>query len=514
MKRNLGRPSLASRAATVLLAAAALLLGFASPRAQPKGRTSRAPNAGADEPQPEPAAGRPGRDPRARPQGRLRGRPGPARTRRPAGERADNGDPARGAGDGTVAAAGRNRDAIRDRIPSVEQKTERELNRPHYKTTKGELMNFVLDYKYREPGDPPTPGYDQVTVIDPKNCRNRIPNFRSYANGLGEPNGPATVGSIFGTNSLQPSVLAHESLHLIGLDDRYTDIYVYKGREIPLPEGLDSPGQLAQYLKGLKPPLPPPPGRRPLRQRHARDRPLRHHGHRRPAHLPQNLQARPEVDRIAGRDDRPGQTGRNAARQERARPELRGRLPDYGLCAARGQDGRPRRLGLLHRPREIHPRRPRLRRRSGRLQPARIRRRRKAGGPERPAPALARGSAPRHAGGDLEPDRRRATRRIRRSQRTRGRGGAGAAGEGRRGGELAAGRPRASRSPNTASPATGAVSAGGAGACRPSRPRRSRHLRRSAPTPPCWCRTASPPGPNVRSTLARSGWAAKSRRWR
>ena len=261
MKRNLGRPSLASRAATVLLAAAALLLGFASPRAR-AAEGAYFPGAPTPvqisrnlSPQQAAQAGILALAPKGGFEGdqvllELEGRQVSApitvtlhvelamEPSRPQAER----------------------DAIRDRIPSVEQKTERELNRPHYKTAKGEPINFVLDYKYREPGDPPTPGYDQVTVINPKkDLPEPDPNFRSYANGLGEPNGPATVGGVFGTNSLQPSVLAHESLHLIGLDDRYTDIYVYKGREIPLPEGLDTPGQLAQYLKGLKPPLPPPP---------------------------------------------------------------------------------------------------------------------------------------------------------------------------------------------------------------------------------------------------------------
>jgi hypothetical protein len=153
------------------------------------------------------------------------------------------------------------REAIRDLVPYLDEKTEAELNRPNYKTPRGEPINFVLDYRYREPGDPATPNYDQVKIVDPaKDLGMSNPNeYRSGTEGLGVPNAPSTVGATFGTNDLNPVVLAHESLHLIGLDDRYTDVYQYNGHQIPLPESGMTEAALAAYLKGLKPPVPPPP---------------------------------------------------------------------------------------------------------------------------------------------------------------------------------------------------------------------------------------------------------------
>jgi hypothetical protein len=153
------------------------------------------------------------------------------------------------------------REAIRDLIPYLEQKTEAELNKPKYKTSKGEPINFSLDYKYREPNQPADPTYDQVKIVDPtKDLPEPNPEFRSYVEGLGVPNGTEAVSAVFSTSDLKPSILAHESLHLMGLDDRYTDVYVTKGgREVPLPEKGLGPAELASYLKGLKPPVPPPP---------------------------------------------------------------------------------------------------------------------------------------------------------------------------------------------------------------------------------------------------------------
>ena len=149
---------------------------------------------------------------------------------------------------------------LRDTLPRLEQRAENELNKLHYKTPKGEPINFDFDYKFRPPGQPADPSYDQVKVIDPKkDLPEPDPDRRAEVEGLGVPNTDTVVDGTFPKGSLQPSILAHESLHFIGLDDRYTDVYTYKGREVALPERGMSPKDLADFLKAQKPPIPPPP---------------------------------------------------------------------------------------------------------------------------------------------------------------------------------------------------------------------------------------------------------------
>jgi hypothetical protein len=53
--------------------------------------------------------------------------------------------------------------------------------------------------------------------------------------------------------------MAHEMLHLAGIDDHYVDVYSYKGRDYPLPATGMEPTPLKEYLAAHKPPLPAPP---------------------------------------------------------------------------------------------------------------------------------------------------------------------------------------------------------------------------------------------------------------
>jgi hypothetical protein len=149
------------------------------------------------------------------------------------------------------------RETIRKTIEKLDDTTEAELNKRHYKTGRGEPINFVMDWKYREPNEPPTPNYDQITIVN--SVKKPDPEYRSSVNETGVPNSPHPVAGTFGTNDLNPVVMAHETLHMVGLDDRYTDAYRANGHEYPLPEAGMSPAALAAYLKGLKPPVPPPP---------------------------------------------------------------------------------------------------------------------------------------------------------------------------------------------------------------------------------------------------------------
>jgi hypothetical protein len=57
----------------------------------------------------------------------------------------------------------------------------------------------------------------------------------------------------------RPPTMAHEMLHLMGVDDHYIDVYRYKGKDYPLPETGMAPTPLKEYLAAHKPPLPQPP---------------------------------------------------------------------------------------------------------------------------------------------------------------------------------------------------------------------------------------------------------------
>jgi hypothetical protein len=152
------------------------------------------------------------------------------------------------------------REAIRDLAPYLEEQTEKELNKGNYKTAAGNPISFNLEYSYREPQQAPNPGDDQIKIIDPlKDLPKPNPNFRSKTQGLGLPNGEKVVSGTFSTKDLSPSVLAHESLHLMGLPDRYTDVYEIGNRQIPLPKKDMSPEKLQEFLKSVKPPVPLPP---------------------------------------------------------------------------------------------------------------------------------------------------------------------------------------------------------------------------------------------------------------
>lgn|GEM_PF-3075521 len=154
-------------------------------------------------------------------------------------------------------------EALRDLIPNDSQQAEAELNRlPGNKTSSGDPVRFKLEWKWREPGEAPRPNFHQVTVVDPlKDLPEPDKDFRSSTAGLGVPNAEGNeVEATFTAATLgKPNIMGHEMLHLAGLDDRYTDVYRYKGASYPLPEKGMAPTALKEYLAKHKPPLPPPP---------------------------------------------------------------------------------------------------------------------------------------------------------------------------------------------------------------------------------------------------------------
>jgi hypothetical protein len=150
-------------------------------------------------------------------------------------------------------------------VPFEREQTEIELNRLGAKTSKGDPVKFKLDWKVANPNDPPTPNYQHVTVVDPKkDLSEPDPDFRSQTEGLGVPNvGGEEISAKFTASDMgMPAVMAHEMLHLMGIDDHYVDVYRYKGKDYPLPETGMPPTALKEYLAAHKPPLPPPPAGR------------------------------------------------------------------------------------------------------------------------------------------------------------------------------------------------------------------------------------------------------------
>jgi hypothetical protein len=166
------------------------------------------------------------------------------------------------------------REALRDLIPYTQQQTEAELNRREHRTSAGDRVRFVLDWRWREPEEPPRTNYHQVLIVDPtRDLAEPDPEFRSRILGDIVPNSTQALTGTFSTGSLDPIVLAHESLHLAGLDDRYGDVYRVQGKDYPLPANGMKPSDLKAYLRAHRPPLPPPPaGRVTAKNRPGTDR--------------------------------------------------------------------------------------------------------------------------------------------------------------------------------------------------------------------------------------------------
>ena len=150
---------------------------------------------------------------------------------------------------------------IQGDVPKWAQETQDELNRvaAKSKTKSGDPIRFVVDFQYREPEAASRSNYHQVKLINPLIDRPDDPDYRSGVGDLVPPNGPEPTSGTWAFGQLDPNIMAHETLHLVGLDDRYIDVYSYKGKQYPLPERGMKPADLAKYLKSHQPPLPPPP---------------------------------------------------------------------------------------------------------------------------------------------------------------------------------------------------------------------------------------------------------------
>ena len=106
------------------------------------------------------------------------------------------------------------------------------------RASNGTKLTVAFDLRTRLPGDPATPCFHQIRIVD-------TPGYRSNLDGYGAPN--SKDGAATGAwGSQDPDwgtgyLLAHEGLHLAGLRDQYTDIFRVPGKaDVVVPETVDS----------------------------------------------------------------------------------------------------------------------------------------------------------------------------------------------------------------------------------------------------------------------------------
>jgi len=151
------------------------------------------------------------------------------------------------------------RDQIVSVLPEFKLRAESELNRG-YKTPQGDPINFNLDFKFRASDAAPRPNYHQVLLVNPlKDLDEPNPKFRAHLSSLPVPNrsGSISSGEFDGDTFIKSNVLAHEMLHLVGLDDRYWDYYRVRGKDYPLPDRALPPSELAAFARRNRLPAPP-----------------------------------------------------------------------------------------------------------------------------------------------------------------------------------------------------------------------------------------------------------------
>ena len=151
---------------------------------------------------------------------------------------------------------------LRDELPEYQRRTEAQLNRGRYKTSGGDPIRFKVDYQFRGPSEAPRANHHQILVVNPRlDLPEPDPDYRSGIDGLGIPNelGDARNGTFNSLDLAHPDVLAHETLHLVGLDDRYGDFYRVGSTKYPFPGHGPTRSELTAWAKNHQPPLPPPP---------------------------------------------------------------------------------------------------------------------------------------------------------------------------------------------------------------------------------------------------------------
>jgi hypothetical protein len=155
------------------------------------------------------------------------------------------------------------REAVANTLKDLETQTEARLNKG-FKTKGGDPISFKFEFAFRAPEAEERFNYHQVLIVNPTlDLDEPNPNYRSTVDHLGTPNKfGEQSGGTFNAANLNGPVLAHELLHLAGLDDRYTDFYRVGGKDYPLPSAGMKPSELKVFLRAHRPPLPAPPAGR------------------------------------------------------------------------------------------------------------------------------------------------------------------------------------------------------------------------------------------------------------
>jgi hypothetical protein len=102
----------------------------------------------------------------------------------------------------------------------------------------GTKLTVAFDLRTRLPGDPATPCFHQIRIVD-------TPGYRSNLDGYGTPN--SKDGGMTGEWGSQDSdwgtgyLLAHEGLHLAGLRDQYDDVFRVSGKaDVAVPKTVST----------------------------------------------------------------------------------------------------------------------------------------------------------------------------------------------------------------------------------------------------------------------------------
>ncbi len=126
-------------------------------------------------------------------------------------------------------------------------------------TSDGTPVNVQFDVRARQPGDPPTPGYHEVTLIRPDDGQDLLhsnPDFRSTVEPPTTPWDPTSGGAakaVWSTkDAVNGTVFAHEAMHLLGLPDRYDNFYAADGHSTKIPDPVDvnDPDAVAAWAAG------------------------------------------------------------------------------------------------------------------------------------------------------------------------------------------------------------------------------------------------------------------------
>jgi hypothetical protein len=114
----------------------------------------------------------------------------------------------------------------------------------------GTPLMFDVNVRARAPGSPPTPCFHQVELVKDADYRGEVSTSGidlTTTPGSGQwPSGRGAVGD--------RQIWTHETLHLAGLDDRFSSVFQVGAKQYPIPDQVDISDKvaLAQWAKSQK----------------------------------------------------------------------------------------------------------------------------------------------------------------------------------------------------------------------------------------------------------------------